>query len=349
MSDVRPYKVLITEPWEGPVGDKVGDALKNAGCEIALGRPFSRASDEYSTAELKELVRDVDVLMVGSRELFSREVMLAAPRLLSIAKLGIGVERIDVRAATELGILVSNTPIPENYLGVAEFAVAMILGLAKNLKSADRAARQGLWRSTRSVFVKNKTVGIIGLGRVGSRVAQLLRPFEVRLLAYDPYVDPARAEQLNVALVELDTLLREADFVTLHAVVTEENREMLGTREFALMKPSAYLVNVARGALLDERALYQALKRGTIAGAALDVFEPEPPALSNPLLEEQIAPKTIFSPHAAGLTPELMQKMPLVQLDNCLKVIKAELPEYVVNPEVLPRWRSRLAERNHPR
>ncbi|MGH7906781.1 MAG: NAD(P)-dependent oxidoreductase, partial [Candidatus Binataceae bacterium] len=282
---------------------------------------------------------DVDFLMVSSRELFSREVMQAAPQLKSIAKLGIGVERIDLKAATEMGILVSNTPIPENFLAVAEYAVAMLLALAKNLKCSDQNARLGKWRSGRSTFIKGKTIGIIGLGRIGSRVAELLRPFEVELLTFDPNIDAQRADKFGAVSVELDNLLRRSDFVTLHAVVTEKNRNMLGARELSLMKPTACLINVARGALVDEQALARALRAGKIAGAALDVFEPEPPGGENELLAEDLRLNTIYSPHSAGMTPELLAKMPLVQLDNCLSAIRGEVPEYVVNPDVLRNWR----------
>jgi D-3-phosphoglycerate dehydrogenase len=332
--------VFITEPMGDESSEFAIRRLREEGCEVRLGRPFTDAESVYSTGELLSLVGDVDYMMVSSRELFSREVMEAAPRLKSIAKLGIGVERIDVAAATELGILVSNTPIPENFLSVAEYAVAMILGLAKNLKVADRNARRGgMWRSGRSVFMKGKTVGIVGLGRIGSRVAHLLRPFEVRLVAFDPNVNAERAARLDVEMLDLDALLRQSDFVTLHATVNAANRNLLGAREFALMKPGAFIINVARGALVDENALNSALREGRLAGAALDVFEPEPPAQDNPLLDSELEPLTFYSPHSAGMTPELIHKMPLTQLENCLSAIHGKTPEYVVNPEVLPRWR----------
>jgi len=332
--------VFVTEPMGDESSEYAIKKLREEGCEVRLGRPFTDAESLYSTAELTSLVGDVEYLMVSSRELFSREVMEAAPHLKSISKLGIGVERIDIKAATDHGIVVSNTPIPENFLAVAEYAVAMILSLAKGLKIADRNARvAGKWRSGRSVFMKGKTVGIIGLGRIGSRVAELIRPFELRVVAFDPYVDAKRAASFGVELVDLDTLLRESDFITLHAVVTAENRNQLGAREFALMKPGAYLVNVARGALLDEAALNDALREGRLAGAAVDVFEPEPPAPDSPLLAAELESKTLYSPHSAGMTPELIYKMPLTQFENTLSAIRGEKPEYVVNPAVLPHWR----------
>jgi phosphoglycerate dehydrogenase-like enzyme len=334
--------VFITEPLFDESGKAAIQKLKDEGCEVRLGRPFDDAESVYPAAELSELVRDVDFMMVSSRELFSREVMDAAPRLKSIAKLGIGVERIDVKSATELGILVSNTPIPENFLSVAEYAVAMMLALGKNLKLADHNARLGgKWRSGRSVYIKGKTVGIVGFGRIGSRVDELLKPFDVKLLAHDPYAPAGRAAEAGVEMTDLPDLLRRSDFVTLHAVVTQENRNQIGACELALMKPSAYLVNVARGALVDEVALNNALRGGRLAGAALDVFEPQPPSQGKPLLDKELDLKTLYSPHSAGMTPELIHKMPLVQLENCLSAIRGETPEYVVNRDVLPRWRRR--------
>jgi D-3-phosphoglycerate dehydrogenase len=335
------FKVLITEPVGGDAGARMESMLREAGCEITLGRPFTDAATVYSEDELKAMVREMDALLVSSRELFTRGVMMAAPRLVTIAKLGIGVERIDLRAATELGILVSNTPIPENYLAVAEYAVAFMLAMAKQLKSGDQQGRAGRWRSIVGTFMRGKTVGLVGLGRIGSRVAALLRPFEVRILAFDPFVARERAAEAGVELVSLERLMAESDFVSLHAVVTAENRNLIGARELALMKPSAYLINTARGALVDEAALAAALNRGQLAGAALDVFEPEPPAPTSPLLAEPLANRTLITPHVAGMSPELIAKMPIVQTENCIRALRGERPEFVANPDVMERWRGR--------
>ena len=333
------YRVFVTETRPGQ--EALRSALEQAACSVAFGRPFDDPAGPYSEDELRALVADADAVMVmGSRDRITRRVMEGGPQLKTIAKTGIGVETIDVRAATELGILVSNTPIPENYLSVAEGTVARILALAKQLKLADRNARLGRWRSVTNTFLHGKTAGIVGLGRIGSRVAELLRPFQVRLVAYSPSVSPERGRRFGVELVDLDTLLRESDFVTLHAVVTPKTRGMIGEAELRRMKPTAYLVNTARGALVDENALARALQEGWIAGAALDVFDHEPVTPDHPLLASDLYDKTVLSPHSAAATPELKQKMPLVQLENCLRALRGETPEYVVNPEVLSRWRA---------
>lgn len=334
------YRVFVTEARPGQ--EALRSALEAEGCSVTFGRPFEDPAGPYSEDELRALVADADaVMMMGSRDRITRRVMEGGPKLKTIAKTGIGVEPIDVHAATELGILVSNTPIPENYLSVAEGTVARILALAKNLKLADRNARLGRWRSVTNAFLHGKTVGIVGLGRIGSRVAELLRPFQLRLVAYSPSVSPERGRRFGVELVDLPTLLRASDFVTLHAVVTPKTRGMIGEAELRRMKPTAYLVNTARGVLVDENALAQALREGWIAGAALDVFDPEPLHPDNPLLAEELFERTVLSPHSAATTPELRQKMPLVQMENCLRALRAETPEYVVNPEVLSRWRAR--------
>ena len=336
------YRVFVTETRPGH--EALRSALEQEACSVTFGRPFADPAGPYSEEELRALVADVDaVMMMGSRDQITRRVMEGAPKLRTIAKTGIGVERIDVRAATELGILVSNTPIPENYLSVAEGTVARILALAKNLKLADRNARLGRWRSVTNTFLQGKTVGIVGLGRIGSRVAELLRPFQVRLVAFSPSVSPERGRRFGVELAELETLLGESDFVTLHALVTAKTQGMIGEAQLRRMKPTAYLVNTARGALVDENALTRALREGWIAGAALDVFDPEPITPDNPLLASDLFETTVLSPHSAASTPELKQKMPLVQLENCLRALRGETPEYVVNPEVISRWRARRA------
>ena len=337
------YRVFVTEARPGQ--DALRAALEAEGCSVTFGRPFDDPAGPYSEDELRALVADADaVMMMGSRDRITRRVMEGGPKLKTIAKTGIGIEPIDVRAATDLGILVSNTPIPENYLSVAEGTVARILALAKNLKLADRNARLGRWRSVTNTFLHGKTVGIVGLGRIGARVAELLHPFHVRLVAYSPSVSPERGRRFGVELVDLEALLRESDFVTLHAVVTPQTRGMIGEAQLRLMKPTAYLVNTARGVLVNENALAQALREGWIAGAALDVFESEPLRPDDPsrapLLAEDLVEKTVLSPHSAAATPELKQKMPRVQLENCLRALRGETPEYVVNPEVLSRWRA---------
>ncbi|MDP2916594.1 MAG: NAD(P)-dependent oxidoreductase, partial [Dehalococcoidia bacterium] len=212
----------------------------------------------------------------------------------------------------------------------------------KKFKLADYNARRGKWRSVYSTLLYGKTVGIVGLGRIGSRVARLLAPFGVKLLAFSPHAAPEKAQSLGVKLVDLDTLLKESDFVTLHAVQNAQTRGMIGEARLRLMKPTAYLINTARGGLVNESALAKALKEGWIAGAALDVFEPEVPRPDNPLLDEDFYFKTLYTPHAAGLNPDNEWQLPVVQMENCVTALRGEIPKYVVNPDVIPKWRERI-------
>jgi D-3-phosphoglycerate dehydrogenase len=324
-----------------PDREDIIEALKAAGCEVSLGRLFTDTW-HYNEDELVEKVADMDAIMISTGDgQITRRVVEAGKKLTVISKRAIGVGDIDVKAATEMGILVTNAPLELHYLSVAEFTVSAILGLANNLKLADHNARRGLWRSVSNTLLRHKTVGIVGLGRIGARVAELLHPFELRLLSYDPYVPPERAKALEVELTDLETLLRESDFVTLHAVETPETIGMINEARLKMMKNTAYLVNTARGSLIDEASLAKGLKEGWIAGAALDVFRGEIPKADNPLLAEDIYFKTIFSPHAAALNPEVMWHLPLLQLENCLSALRGEVPQHLVNPDAVPKWQSR--------
>jgi len=334
------WKVWLTGRDENR--EDIVRALEAAGCEVTLGRLFTDPW-HYTEDELVQKVQDMDAIMMSTGDgHITRRVVEAGKKLKVIAKRAIGVGDIDVKAATDLGILVTNTPIELQYLSVAEFTVGMLLALANNLKLADRNTRLGLWRSVSTTLLRNKTVGIVGLGRIGSRVAQLLRPFEVRFLAYDPYVPAEKARALGVELTDLETLLKESDFVTLHAVETPQTRGLIGEAQLRMMKPTAYLVNTARGSLIDQGALAKSLRENWISGVALDVFEPEIPQPDNPLLGEDIYFKTLYSPHAAALNPEVVWQLPVVQMENCLSALRGEVPEFVVNPKAIPKWRSRF-------
>jgi D-3-phosphoglycerate dehydrogenase len=335
----KKWKVWLS--GRDPERKDIIEKLEAAGCEVSLGRLFTDTW-HYTEDELVDKVNGMDAVMISTGDgKITRRVMEAGKELKVIAKRAIGVGDIDVKAATDLGILVTNAPLELHYLSVAEFTVGMILALANNVKLADANARQGRWRSVSNTLLRHKTMGIVGLGRIGSRVAELLHPFELKLLAYDPYVPPERAKALEVELTELETLLRESDFITLHAVETPETMGLINEARLKMMKPTAYLVNTARGSLIDEGALAKALKENLISGAALDVFKGEIPKPDNPLLSEDIYHKTIFSPHAASLNPEVMWQLPLLQLENCLTALRGEVPKHVVNPEAIDKWRHR--------
>src|SRR5690606_19015907 len=233
------------------------------------------------------------------------EVIAAAPKLRVIARAGVGLDNVDVEAATKAGVMVVNAPT-SNITSAAEHTVAMILASARNIPQAHAALKGGEWKRSKytGVELDQKVVGILGLGKIGQLVAQRLQPFGVELLAYDPYVQPARAAQMGVRLVQLDELLRRSDFITVHLPKTKETIGLIGDRELQLVKPTVRLINVARGGIIDENALYAALKEGRVAGAALDVFAKEP-CTESPLFEFD---NVVVTPHLGASTHEAQEK-----------------------------------------
>jgi D-3-phosphoglycerate dehydrogenase len=247
-----------------------------------------------------------------------------------------------VATASRLGILVANSPTPENFIAVAEAAIGLAIVLLKRVKHNEAKLRRGEWatREDRGDFLFGKTVGIVGLGRIGSHVARRLASWDVRLVASDPYVFPDHASSLGVALVDLPTLLAEADVVTLHAPLTDETRGLIGEKELRRMKPTALLINTARGELVDEEALARSLNERWIAGAALDTFTREPLPLSSPL--RSVNPeRLILTPHNVSHSEAGRRAGLKLALDQILAVGRGEVPQHVVNPEAIPRWRSK--------
>jgi D-3-phosphoglycerate dehydrogenase len=272
----RTLTVIATGP-SGPPEEL--DPLRAAGHEVVIGRPLDLpARQAYAEAELIEQCRVADVVLASHLERVSATVMEHAEHLGLVIVPFIGVDKIDVPAATRLGVLVANSPTPENFIAVAEATIGLVLMLLKRVKRGESRLRRGEWarREDRGDFLFGKTVGIVGLGRIGTHVARRLAPWDVRLIAADPYVAPERAAALGVSLVDLPTLLAEADIVTIHAVLTEETRGLIGEKELRRMKPTALLLNTARGELVDESAVARAIQEGWIAAAAVDAFALEP-------------------------------------------------------------------------
>jgi len=255
--------------------------------------------------ELRESLRDCDGLVVRSETKVTAQVMDGAHRLRAIGRAGVGVDNIDVAAATARGIIVMNAP-DGNTMTTAEHTLALLLALARRVPQGNTSLRAGRWERKRFVGVelRGKTLGIIGLGRIGRVVASRARGFEMKILAYDPFVAPEQGRELDLELAPLEEVCARADFLTVHTPLTSETRGMIGARELARMKPEARLINCARGGLVDERALYAAIREGRIAGAALDVFEEEPPLADHPLiaLDEVIA-----TPHLGASTKEAQE------------------------------------------
>jgi phosphoglycerate dehydrogenase-like enzyme len=333
-------KILATGPSGAP--DEL-QALREAGHEIIIGRPLDQPGRAaYTEADLIEAARDVEVILASHLETISRGVLEAAPWLRLVIVPFIGTDKIDLEAATRLGILVANSPTPENFIAVAEATIGLILMLLKRVKHNEAKLRRGEWaqREDRGDFLFGKTVGLVGLGRVGSHVARRLVNWEVRLLASDPYVSMARAEALDVTLVDLDTLLAESDIVSLHASLTDETRGLIGEKQLRRMKPTALLVNTARGEMADEEALARALGEGWIAGAAVDAFVKEPLPPVNPL--RGVDPeRLILTPHNVSHSEAGRRANLRLALEQILAATRGEAPAHCVNPDAIPHWRGK--------
>jgi D-3-phosphoglycerate dehydrogenase / 2-oxoglutarate reductase len=344
-------KILVFAPREEP--PEAIAALEGLGCELLFGdRKWQLPRTHYEDA-IVEAARDAVALMGTSirHTPISRRIMQASQRLRVVAKYTVGVDDIDTDAATELGIMVCHAPTESNCFAVAETTITFMLALLKKVRERDADVRAGKWReldnfayyvgSRQSDRFPGQTIGLVGLGRIGTRVAQLLAPWRMRILAYDPYVPPAHFLTHAVQPVDYDTLLRESDVVSFHVVLTKETRYMFGERELNLMKPNAIVINTARGKVVSEKALAEALARGRIRGAALDAFEEEPLPPDSPL--RALGDKVLLSPHSASYTEggELRQGVAWATR-AVLAALSGKIPDNVYNKEVLPRWRERF-------
>ncbi|MFS2281076.1 phosphoglycerate dehydrogenase [Microbacterium sp. OR21] len=276
----------------------------------ALGPDFDvREVDGTDREALFSALADADAVLVRSATRIDAEALTHAPKLKVVARAGVGLDNVDIKAATAAGVMVVNAPT-SNIVSAAELTVGHILSLARRIPAAHASLSGGAWK--RSSFTGaelfEKTVGIIGLGRIGALVAARLNAFDMRVIAYDPYVTSARAQQLGVQLVTLDELIAESDFITIHMPKTPETTGMIAAEQFAAMKPTAFVVNVARGGLIDEGDLHEALVAGEIAGAGLDVFTSEPPAEGSTAQALLGLPNVVVTPHLGASTDEAQEK-----------------------------------------
>ena len=332
-------KILATGP-SGPPEEL--DPLRSAGHEVIIGRPLDQPGRKaYTEAELIEAARGMDVILASHLETISGGVLEAAPSLRLVIVPFIGTDKIDLAAAAKLGVLVANSPTPENFIAVAEATIGLILMLLKRIKHNEAKLRRGEWaqRQDRGEFLFGKTVGLIGLGRVGSHVARRLVNWDVRLLASDPYVSADHAGALGATLVDLPALLAGSDVVSLHASLTDETRGLIGEKELRRMKPTAVLVNTARGEMADEEAVARALGEGWIAGAAIDAFVKEPLGPGNPL--RVVDPeRLILTPHNVSHSEAGRRANLRLALEQILAAARGEAPAHCVNPEAIPHWRA---------
>lgn len=316
-------KVLVSDPI-APEGVEI---LKRvADVDVKTGLP----KDELAT-----IIGDYDALAVRSETKVTGDILARAGKLKIIGRAGVGVDNIDVETATQRGILVVNSP-EGNTLAAAELTVAMLLALARSIPQADQSLRGGKWDRKKYMGseVYKKTLGVIGLGKIGREVAKRLQAFGMDVLGNDPYLQPEQAEALGITLADLDTLYRESDYISVHTPKTKETLGMINAEKIALMKPTVRLINCARGGIIDEAALADAAKSGRIAGAAVDVFSTEPAPADNPLLG---VPNIITTPHLGASTEEAQVNVAIDIAEQIADVLEGRPARAAVNmPSVAP-------------
>ncbi|HEY6187071.1 MAG TPA: phosphoglycerate dehydrogenase [Pyrinomonadaceae bacterium] len=288
----------------------VADDVSESGLEPLVAAGFAvEKRTRLEGAELREAVGDCEGLVVRSETKVTAELMEAARRLRVVGRAGVGVDNIDVVAATTRGIIVMNAP-DGNTITTAEHTIAMLIALARRVPQANASLKSGRWERKRFIGVelRGKTLGIIGLGRIGRVVASRARSFGMNILAFDPFIAPEHARDLELETASLEDVFARSDFLTVHTPLTSETRGIIGAPAFARMKKGVRLINCARGGLIDERALLAAIKEGTVAGAALDVFEEEPPPADHPLLALE---EVIVTPHLGASTREAQEGVAL--------------------------------------
>ena len=319
-----PFKIILTD-FGAPESDIELAELRASGLDFT----FERLNTQ-DPAKLIAGVADADGLLVGFAKI-TRPVIEAMKHCKVISRYGIGVDMVDLQAASEHGVMVANVP-DYCFEEVSNHTVACLLALNRYLVAENAWVHAGKWgRPTGEPLparLSKQTVGIVGLGNIGREVARKLQAFGLHVLGQDPFVTPEKAAALGVELVTLDDLLRRADYVCLHCPLIPETRHLIGAAQLKLMKPTAYLINVSRGPVVDQPALVQALADHTIAGAALDVLEQEPPAADDPLLKMD---NVILSPHSASCSDEATVQLRRETARNVVEALQGRIPRSVVN------------------
>lgn len=295
----------------------------------ALGPDFEiRHCDGANRAELLSAIADVDAILIRSATKVDSEAIAAAKRLKVVARAGVGLDNVDVPAATQAGVMVVNAPT-SNIGSAAELAIALLLASARNIAPANQSLKSHQWKRSKytGVELADKVVGVVGLGRIGMLVAQRLSAFGVKLIAYDPYVQPARAAQIGIQMVSLDELLATSDFITVHLPKTPETLGLIGVDALRKVKPSVRIINAARGGIVDEKALYDALVEGRVAGAGIDVWAKEP-CTDSPLQELD---QVVATPHLGASTDEAQEKAGVAVAKSVRLALAGELVPDAVN------------------
>lgn len=318
------------------VAADVSQLLK--GQDIILTRTFAKKSDPID--EIAKKLKDADVIIAGSQPIFNRELFSRLPKLKGIVRWGVGYDNIDLKDATEAGVIVSRLPSYALKDAVAEHTVALMLSIMRKVPQLFQRLKNGEWPSSGNLeyflgdTLMDKIVGFIGLGEIGFRVLELIKPFKPKeIIVYDPYI-PREFIRLSGALVAstIEEVLAQSDVITIHAPLTNETRKLLNIERFRIMKRGVYLINTARGEIIDTDALIWALKEGIVKGAALDVFDPEPVPPNHPIFQFE---NVIVTPHIAYGVDRSCQLMDRLAIEEALRILRREKPLWILNPEVL--------------
>lgn len=321
MVDLENCRILVTPTTFGKENPEIRSSLEHQVNEViynTLGRP-------YTSEELRTLITDVDGLIAGL-DLIDRSVFNHANKLRVISRYGVGCDNVELEIAKERGIVITNTP-GANAVSVAELTIGLFLSLARMIPSAVYATKAGEWPRLSGVTLKGKVIGLLGFGSIGKQVAQRLVGFECTILAYDPVPDIEFAEAHGVKFVSREDVVTESDFLSLHLPLLPETHGMIDADVLEQMKQGSFLINTARGELVDEEALQNAIQSGKLHGAALDVFCNQPPTKEHPLLK---LPQVIATPHMGSHTDDAMNAMGWLALRDCLAVLQGEEPVFRV-------------------
>lgn len=310
-------KVLISDNLEEEGINRLREEVK---VDVKIG---------LSADELIKIIPDYDALVVRSATKVTKEIIEAAKNLKVIGRAGIGVDNIDVPSATSKGIIVLNAP-SASVVSTAEHSIAMMMALARKIPSANYSVKEGNWKKSKytGVEIRNKILGVIGLGKIGTEVAKIAMKIGMVVIAYDPYVSLEYAARNGVTLVKKEELLKKSDFITIHSSLTKDTKNLIDEPEINLMKKGVRIINCARGGIVNESALYKGIKSGKIAGAALDVFEKEPPEKNNPLFSLD---EVIVTPHIAASTYEAQKSIAIEIANQILLALRGEMPSTAVN------------------
>ena len=339
------FRVAITPEFGDRTDELIGPALR----EVFDPHPdieYELMAVDPEETGVPSVMDQYDAIIVFSYY-FPAKSFEGVKRLACLSRWGVGYDRIDTVASSNADVAVAIAPLAVRR-PVAEGIITLILALAKNLKHLDQRTSSGRWRegiTAKSICIEGRTLGSVGVGSIAGEMFKMAKGIGFgRLLGYDPFISKERAEALGVELVDLDTLMRESDFVAVNTFLSNDTRGLVGAKQFELMKPTAYIINTARGPIIDEKALIAALQSGSIAGAGLDVFEEEPTPADNPLLHME---NVIVAPHSIAWTQECIRDNSLHSCRAVLSIYKGEAPPHVANPQVIerPGFQAKLAAR----